>query len=64
MKQKPTIKGFATLMLNLAVIGSFGIILAIAVVGMIQPPAGNLYFGNACPQTHDLSGNTEVARVY
>ena len=64
MKQKPTLKGFSILMLNLAVIGAFGVILAIAVVGMIEPPAGNMYFGNACPQSHDLGGNTEVARVY
>lgn len=64
MKPKPTLKNFSILMLNLAVIGAFSVILAIAVTGMIEPPAGNLYFGNACPKSHDLDGNTEVAHAY
>ena len=45
-------KTLPALLMNILVIGAFGILLAYAIVGMIQPPAGNLYFGipASCPQ--------------
>ena len=55
--------GFSILLINIIVTGAFGVLLAYAIVGMIEP-AGNLYFGNACPSVTDLNQSTEVARVY
>ena len=39
-------KNFCLMILNFAAAGALGILLAYAVVGTIEPPAGNQYFGS------------------